>query len=143
MNYSWKNFLKLVLSTVLLTMCRSQFIVCFVMVFLYCLYLLIRKSVDIKYVVLCCVGICAGYILVGIGQTGYKAFVNEQREWSITERTLAVHLFHYAVPQDAELIEDEGERQLFLELQNALVENEYNYREDENWLEQIERYKDG
>lgn len=141
--FTWKNFWKVLGSTVVLTMCRAQFIVCFVMIFLYCFYWFLQKKVNIKQIVICCAGICAGYVLVGMAQNGYKLFVNDQRNWSITERTLAVHLFHYALPEDAELITDEGERQLFLEQQKALVENEYNYRADENWLVQIERYKDG
>lgn len=103
-----------------LTLCRKQMLACFAMIVIYGLYFLIVRIVNVKMVIIC--GILFISILGGtIGiQDRYQSQGSMKQPFYLVANFS--HLFFYAERGDAQFIDDENERQLFLEIYEEVRE---------------------
>jgi len=138
---TYKIFVKLTCSTVLLILCRTQFIVCIGMLILYISFLLIMKKIDIKKVC-CLIGISLmGMLCINLFQVGYRQIADRTNIKMFHLLSLGTHLYYYSQKEDAAKIEDESEKQLFLDIYYDMSYNGYGY-EERRWLDNIKQYRD-
>lgn len=138
---SYLTFIKLTISMALLMLCRTQFIVCAGMLVLYIGFLFMIKKINRKKVGYLIVITLVGMVCVNIVQTGYKQIADRTNIKMFHLLSLGTHLYYYSEPEDASEIEDESERQLFLDIYEEMAYNGYCY-EDGKWLDNIKRYRD-
>lgn len=136
-------FAKLSAATAALMLCRTQFIVCFGMLVLYVVYLLLKKEVQIKKAFYLAAGIVSGLIMVYAVQAGYEKAADKTNVNMFNLLSVGTHFYYYATAEDASRIEDESERQLFLDICEEVVENGYSYKgKEETWQEGVSSYHD-
>lgn len=136
-----KSFAKLMVSVVLLILCRTQFVVCFGMQVLYLGYQFIGKRMSLKKIFKQGMLVLVGFLCISVIQTGYKQIADKSNEKMFHLTSLGTHLFYYSEEDDVNRIEDKAEKQLFLEIREKITDNNVGYKE-QSWLDGIKCYRD-
>ena len=138
---TYTAYIKLIVVSTALMLCRTQFIVCFGMVVLYLGYLLVFRKINIKLCFGGLLGVVVGLALTSGVQACYERNADQTDVNIFNSLTIGTHFYYYAEENDAERIEDEGERELFLSIYEKMVSNGNNYK-NTGWLEDIKNYRD-
>lgn len=108
------TYINLLVWTTVLTWCRSQFICCYLMIFLYLIGQLVFKYISVKRLLLSIFLLGIAFVSMQFGCRVYKHFAVNKFEETYVYQTVGKHLMYYASAEDAEHIEDPDERELFL-----------------------------
>lgn len=137
---TYKRFLQLLFSIVLLILCRTQFMICLGMLGCYTIYLMFTKQIKMKRVFIFLVLTALSLLFVSGVWNSYKsvAYKTGLNTYSVLESR--TNIYAYLTYEDALKVEDQSERQLLLDIYDEIVEKGYNYKDDEKWLDRVDSY---
>jgi len=137
------TYIKLIISIVLLILCRKQFILCIGMAGLYIGFLLLKKKIKSRKTVNLIIITLVGIILASVIQNEYEKIADRTNIKTFNQLSLGTHLFYYSEPEDVSGIEDESEKELFVKIRKKMVESDLGYKgTHEGWLVGVKSYVD-
>lgn len=138
---SLKCFFKLCIISVLLTLCRAQFLICFGMLVVFCIFLLLYKKITWKKTILFLFCVFMSLTIVNLAKVEYRKVAVKTNVESYSKLSNIAHLFYYVEYSDGMKIQDDKERALFYKIYEEVKDKEYLYDANEAWLDEILSYR--